>query len=251
MVECGGNRMMGTELHPWRTPTPNRPARVLLYVGQPEGRRRRRSGSTGVRRRRYWPALLGAIIGWGLAGLEGGIAGTVEVPVPTADFVASGTITSSELGTGMFDLASNGEVVRQVLVLAEKRDEMVYRAASKVTLIDAHDMVEIQLGSDMARMLEPFDRAKRVADGPLEIVRDGAASHLGIPCIRYRAVGTADGHPLYASACITVDGIPLVTEILGTDLTVRTQITRLDRDASEPTHFLLSTSQAAVEPSGG
>jgi len=90
-----------------------------------------------------------------------------------------------------------------------------------------------------------------VADGPLEIVKDGSGSHLGIPCDRYRAVGEAGGRPLYATACITMDGIPLVTEILGTDLTIRTQITRLYRDASEPNHFMLSTSEAAVEQTGG
>jgi hypothetical protein len=248
-VECGGNRVMGAQHHHSQKPRPHRPAKVLLYVGEPEGRRRRRSSArpAGLRRRRCMAALVGGMIGWVIAGLEG-FAGTVEVPVATADFVARGTVSSPELGVGVFDLASNGRLVRQVLVIAESRDEMLFdRSAAKVTLIDGHDVIEIPLGPSMTSLLEPFDRARRVADGPLEIQLDGSASHLGIPCNLYRATGQADGQPLYASACITLDGIPLVTEILGANLTIRTQITTLDRDASEPNHFLLSTSQAAVE----
>lgn len=191
--------------------------------------------------------MVGALIGWGIAGLEGGIAGTVKVPAPNADFIASGTVTTSEAGAGVFDLASDGRLVREVLVIGDGRQErLIDRTAAKVTLIDGHDVVEIPFGPDMASLLEPFDRAERVADGPLEIVKDGGGSHLGIPCDRYRAMGKADGQPLYASACITLDGIPLVTEILGADFTIRTRITTLDRDASKPNHFMLSTSRAAV-----
>jgi hypothetical protein len=180
------------------------------------------------------------------------MAGTVEVPVATADFVASGTVTSSELGVGVFDLASNGQLVRQVLVIAENRDEMLFdRSAPEIMRVDGQGAIENPLGHDVASLLEPFDRARRVADGPLTILRDGTASHLGIPCTQYRAVGEADGQPLQASACVTVDGIPLVTEIVGADLTIRTTITALDRDASEPDHFMLSTSRAAVGRPGG
>ncbi len=248
-VECGGDRMMGAQHQQRQTPRPHRPAKVLLYVGQPEGRRRRSSSRpAGLRRRRCWAALVGGIIGWGIAGLDGGIAGTVVVPAPRADFIASGTVTTSEAGVGVFDLASDGRLVREVLVIGDGRQErLIDRTAAKVTLIDGHDVIEIPFGADMASLLEPFDRAERVADGPLEIVKDGSSSHLGISCDRYWAMGKADGQPLYASACITLDGIPLVTEILGANLTIRTQITTLDRDASEPNHFLLSTSQAAVE----
>ena len=241
---------MGAQHHQWQKPTPNRPAKVLLYVGHPDGRQRRRSSARpkGLRRRRRWAALVGGVIGWGIAGLDGGIAGTVDVPAPQGDFIASGTVMTSEAGVGVFDLASDGRLVREVLVIGDDRQErLIDRTAAKVTLIDGHEVIEIPFGSDMASLLEPFDRAKRVADGPLEIVKDGSSSHLGIPCDRYRAMGKADGEPLYASACITLDGIPLVTEILGANLTIRTQITTLDRDASEPNHFMLSTSQAAVE----
>jgi hypothetical protein len=186
--------------------------------------------------------LVGATIGWGLAGLDGGIAGTVEVPAPNAAFVATGTVTSAELGTMLFKLASNGQLVHQVLVLAESREEMLFdRAAAKVTLVDGHELVEIPLGRDMASLLEPFERARRAADGPLDIVRDGNGSHLGFACDRYRATGVADGQPLSAVACITADGIPLVTEIVGAHLEIRTQINRLDRDAA-PAHLVPSPS---------
>lgn len=241
---------MGAQHHQWQQPTPNRPAKVLLYVGHPEGRRQRRSSSRppGLRRRRRWAALVGGIIGWGLAGLDGGVAGTVVVPAPRADFIARGTVTTSEAGVGVFDVASDGRLVREVLVIGDDRQErLIDRAAAKVTLIDGHEVIEIPFGGDMTSLLEPFDRARRVAEGPLEIVKDGSSSHLGIACDRYRAMGKADGEPLHASACITLDGIPLVTEILGANLTIRTRITTLDRDASEPNHFMLSTSQAAVE----
>lgn len=248
-VECGGNRVMGAGHHQRQKPTASRPAKVLLYVGHAEGRRRRRSSSrpAGLRRR-GWAALVGGVIGWGIAGLEGGGVASVDVPVATADFVASGTVTTSAAGSGAFDLASDGRLVREVLVISGGRQERLFdRTAAKVTLINGHDVNENAVDPDMVGLLEPFDRAERLADGPLEIVKDGSGSHLGIPCNRYRAVGKGDGQPLHASACITMDGIPLVTEILGAHLTVRTQITTLDRDASEPNHFMLSTSQAAVE----
>ena len=182
-----------------------------------------------MRRRRVWAGVIGAVIGWGIAGLDGGFAGTVDIPLPRADFVATGMLTSSRAGTMPFELARSGRLVRQVLVVADERIETVFdRVGTHVTIIDAGMAAVPNMDAATASLLDPFSRAERVADAPLHIARDGMGSHIGIPCERFRATGTVRGKPLHATACITAAGIPLVTAILSTDLTDRTEITEIE-----------------------
>jgi hypothetical protein len=182
-----------------------------------------------MRRRRVRAGIIGAIIGWGIAGLDGGFAGTVEIPMPRADFVASGMLTSSSEGAMPFNLARSGRLVRQVLVGAEDRIETIFdRFGAHVTVVETGMAAVPSTPGATGSLLDPFSRAEHVADAPLQITRDGVGNHIGIPCERFRATGTAAGRPLHATACITADGIPLVTAILSAPLTVRTEITAIE-----------------------
>jgi hypothetical protein len=203
-------------------------------------------------RKRRWIALVGGVIGWGIAGLEGGNAGTVDVPPLNVDFAAAGTVTAPELGTVPFGLAANSSLVRQVLLVANDRVEMVFdRMAAKVTIIDSRDIVVFSADEGIVSLIDPFARAEQTADGPLSIVRAGIGSHLGHACERYKAFGTADGEPLSAAACITSDGIPLVTEIVSADLTIRTELTEIDFASPDPRHFAVPAERAAIDAAGG
>ncbi len=190
------------------------------------------------RRRRFWAGLIGGIVGWGLAGLDGGEAGTVKVPPLEADFAAAGTYTTPDLGTVTFGLAGNAHVVRQVVLVADDPIEMVFdRMAAKVTIIRNRAVEVVPVSEGVVSLFEPFSQAALSADGPLEIVREGVGSHLGHACERYRAFGTVRGTPLQASACVTADGIPLVTEVTSADQTIRTQLTELDFVSPDPRRF--------------
>lgn len=187
-----------------------------------------------MRKRRLWAGVIGAVIGWGIAGLDGGFADTVDIPSPRADFVASGVIVSSKLGKMPFDLARQGALVRQVIQVAGDRIEMLFdRQESLVTVVGPGKVSILPTHGATASLLDPFMRAERLADAPLQIVRNGLASHLGIPCEQFRATGTAAGEPLRATACVTSDGIPLVTAIVSNRVTVHTRITAIDFDPSE------------------
>jgi hypothetical protein len=200
-----------------------------------------------MRRRRVWAGIIGAVIGWGIAGLDGGIAGSVHIPAPRIDFAAAGTQTSPVLGTVAFGLARSGQHVHQVVTVANDRVEMVFdRTAAHVTIID-NGKVSVEPTGGTSSLLYPFSRAQQAADAPLQIVRDGKGSHLGIPCERFRAIGTSSGKPLRATACITADGIPLVTAIRSAHLTVRTEITEIDFNPPDPASFLIATDLSAVE----
>ena len=214
----------------------------------------RRSTDTArkVVRNRRWIAFFGGLLGWGIAGLEGGNAGTVDVPPLNVDFAAAGTVTSPELGIVPFGLAANSSLVRQVLLVDDNHVEMVFdRLAAKVTIIDSSDIVVLSANEGIASLIDPFARAEQTADGPLSIVRAGVGSHLGHACERYKAVGLADGTPLSASACITSDGMPLVTESVGADLTIRTELTKIDVVSPDPRRFAVPVERAALDTAGG
>ncbi len=188
-----------------------------------------------MRKRRFGAGLIGAVIGWGIAGLDGGFAETVDVPTPQADFVASGTVTSSRFGTMPFDLSRSDHRVHQVLVVANDRIEMIFdRHGEWVAVIDFGKTSVLPSGGATASLLHPFSRAERIADGPLRIERDGVDSHLGLPCERYRAFGTSNGAPLRATACVTAEGIPLISAISSAELTLRMQITDIEFSAPAP-----------------
>ena len=191
-----------------------------------------------MRRRRLWAGVIGAVIGWGIAGLDGGFAETVDIPTPRADFVASGTLVSSKLGTMPFDLARHGPLVRQVVSYPNDRVEMVFdRHDALVTVVGFGTATILPTNGADASLLDPFGRAQRIADAPLHIVRNGIGSHLGIPCELFRATGTKQGQPLHATACVTTDGIPLLTTIISTGLTVHTRITTIDFAPPDPAIF--------------
>jgi hypothetical protein len=178
------------------------------------------------------------VIGWGLAGLDGGFAGTTDMPPPRIDFAAAGTEISPERGRVTFDLARRGAHVREVQVAADGRVERMFdRAAANVTIIE-DGKVSVEPSDAMASLLDPFSRAEKIADAPLQIERNGVGRYLGIPCTRFRATGTADGKPLRATACITADGIPLVAAILSARLTVSTKITEIDFNPPDAESFL-------------
>lgn len=211
-------------------------------------RRQRRRPS----RRRLWAGIIGAVIGWGLAGLDGGVAGTSAVPRPSVDFVAAGTLTAPTVGTVLFDLASSGGLVRQVVVVENGRVDMVYdREAGTVTIVDA-DAVVIRRNEPGERgLFEPFARAASIADAPLEIVRDGIGSHLGHACERFRGTGTTGGMPVAVRACLTADGIPLVAELIGAGPRMRTELTDLRVGAPDPEHFVIPSDRAVIDLTGG
>jgi|GEM_PF-2114811 len=202
---------------------------------------RRRSVSNGasrMRRRRVRAGVLGAVIGWGIAGLDGGFAETVDIPAPRADFVASGIMISSTFGTRPFDLARQGPLVKQVISLPNDRVEMVFdRQDSLVTVLGPGTASVLPTNGANAGLLDPFSRAERLADAPLHIVRHGIDSHLGITCVLFRATGTSAGRPLRATACVTADGIPLMTAIFSHDLTIHTRITTIDFSPPDPAIF--------------
>ncbi len=203
-----------------------------MASGSGDASRRARRAARAIRRgrrRRVWAGLVGGVVGWGLAGLDGGEEGTVNVPRLDADFAAAGTYTTPELGTVTFGLAANAMVVRQVMLVDDDRVEMVFdRLAEKVTVFRDRAIEVMPTGIGVVSLFEPFGEALQSADGPLAIVREGIGSHLGHACERYRAFGTFGGEKLQASACITVDGVPLFTEITGAGRTVRTELTELD-----------------------
>ncbi len=187
------------------------------------------------RRRRFWAGLIGGIIGWGLAGLDGGEAGTVTMPPLDVDFTAAGTYSTSALGTVTFELAGNVRVVRQVIVLPDSEIEMLFdRMAAKVTVIRDSAVDVLPAASGVVRLFEPFAQAQYTADGPLEIVRDGIGSHLGHSCERYRALGHVGGAPLRATTCITSSGIPLFTETVSATHRSRAELTALSFVAPDP-----------------
>jgi hypothetical protein len=212
-----------------------------MAVGPGEGLRHTRPSPKAARRqrrRRIWAGLIGSVLGWGLAGLDGGEAGTVAVPPLTVEFAAAGTLTSPEFGTVPFGLAANAHVVRQVVLVADDRIEMVFdRMAASVTILRSRALEILPASQGVVSLFEPFAHAQQSADGPLEIVREGVGSHLGLACERYRAFGTARGGPFEASACVTVDGIPLMTEITSADRTISTRLTELDYVSPDPKHF--------------
>ena len=218
--------------------------------GDETGRRGRRAAREAKRsrRRRFWAGLIGGVVGWGLAGLDGGEAGTVKVPELEVDFAAAGTYTSAEHGTVPFDLVANARVVRQVMLVPDDPVEMVFdRMAARVTVMRHRAIEVIPTGYaavslfdpfySVVTLVDPFAQARHIADGSLEIVRDGVGSHLSRACERYRAFGTFGGGSLQASACITVNGVPLFTEITGAGRTVRTQLTELDFVSPDPRRF--------------
>lgn len=191
-----------------------------------------------MRRRRVWAGLIGAVIGWGIAGLEGGFAETVDVPAPRADFVASGTLISSNRGSMTFDLARHGPLVKQVISGANDRFEMIFdRRDSLVTVRGPGTAKILATNGANADLLDPFSWAQHKADAPLYIVHHGIGDHLGIPCQRFRATGTEKGRPLHATACVTADGIPLLTSIVSTGRTIDVSITKIDFNAPDPTIF--------------
>ena len=191
-----------------------------------------------MRRRRVWAGVIGAIIGWGIAGLDGGFAETVDIPAPRTDFVASGTMISSNRGSMTFDLARQGPLVRQVISGGDERFEMVFdRRESLVTVLGPGTAKILPANGASAGLLDPFSRAQRIADAPLHIVRNGVGDHLGIPCELFRATGRRQGQPLRATACVTADGIPLLTAIISTGLTIHTRITTIDFNPPDPTVF--------------
>lgn len=201
-----------------------------------------------ARRRRFWAGLIGGVFGWGLAGLDGGEAGTVDVPMPDVDFVAVGTFTSPEHGSVRFGLAANSHVVRQIMLVADDPVEMLFdRMAAKLTVIRQRTIAVTPTGYlsvnhfdpfySVVTQIDPFAQARHIADGSLEIVRDGVGSHLGRACDRYRAFGTVGGGALQASACITEGGIPLLTEITSAGRTVRTELNELNLVSVDPRRF--------------
>ena len=205
-----------------------------------------------MRRRRVWAGVIGAIIGWGIAGLDGGFAGTVDIPMPRADFVATGMLTSSRDGTMAFDLARSGRLVRQVVVVADDRVETVFdRFGAHVTVVDTGMAAVPSTGGASASLLDPFSRAERIADAPLHIARDGMGSHIGIPCERFRATGTTKGKPLRAIACITSDGIPLVTATLSAPLILSTEITAIEFSQPDLDVFIDPSAAATGNPTDG
>lgn len=218
--------------------------------GDGTGRRGRRAAREAKRsrRRRFWAGLIGGVVGWGLAGLDGGEAGTVEVPKLDVEFAAVGTYTSPEHGTVTFNLLAKGRVVQQVMMVPDDPVEMVFdRMAAKVTVMRNRGIEEISTGYpsvslfdpyySVVSLVDPFAQARNIADGSLEIVRDGVGSHLSRACDRYRVFGTVGGGSLQASACITGDGIPLFTEITTAGRTVRTQLTELNVDTRDLRRF--------------
>jgi hypothetical protein len=205
-----------------------------------------------MRRRRVWAGVIGAIIGWGIAGLDGGFAGTVDIPMPRADFVATGILTSSRDGIMPFDLVRSGRLVRQVVVVADDRVETVFdRFGAYVTVVDTGMASVPPKHGATASLLDPFSSAQRVADAPLHIARDGMSSHIGIPCERFRAIGTTRGKPLRATACITSDGIPLVAVILSAPLILSTEITAIDFSRPDLDVFIDPSAVATVNVTDG
>jgi hypothetical protein len=217
------------------------------------GRRRRRGSGRAARtrRRRVRASIIGAVIGWGLAGLDGGFAGTTDMPPPRIDFAAAGTEISAERGRVAFDLARRGAHVREVQIAEDGRVEQMFdRAAAHVTIIE-DGKVSVEPSGARASMLDPFSRAEEIADAPLHIERDGVGRYLGIPCTRFRATGTADGKPLHATACITAEGIPLVAAIFSARLRVSTKITEIDFNPPDVESFLIPSDDPLDEPRSG
>jgi hypothetical protein len=218
------------------------------------GRRARRAARAvrRARRRRVWAGVIGGVVGWGLAGLNGGEDGLVNVPHLDVDFAAAGTYTTPELGTVTFGLAANAMVVRQVMLVDDDRVEMVFdRLAQKVTVIRDRAIEVMPTGYGVVSLFEPFGEARQSADGPLAIVREGIGSHLGHACERYRAFGTVGGAPLRASACITPAGIPLLTEVSIADRTIRTQLTELDLVSPDPRRVDVPVDRDTETAAGG
>lgn len=222
----------------------------MASSGDDAGRRARHVAREAKRsrRRRFWAGLIGGVVGWGLAGLDGGEAGTVEVPKLDVDFAAAGTYTSPEHGTVEFELVAYGRVVRQIMLMADDPVEMVFdRMTAKVTVMRHRAIEVISTGYpsvslfdpfySVVSLVDPFAQARHIAEGSLEIVRDGVGSYLSHACERYRAFGTVGGVVLQASACITGDGVPLFTEITSGGRTVRTELTELSPVSHDPRRF--------------
>lgn len=232
----------------------------MASSGDDAGRRGRRAAREAkrLRRRRFWAGLIGGVVGWGLAGLDGGEAGTVEVPKLDVEFVAIGTYTSAEHDTVSFGLVANAHFVHQVMRVPDDPIEMVFdRMAAEVTVLRQHAVEVMPTGYpsvglfdpfySVVSLVDPFAQARHIADGSLEFVRDGVGSHLSRACDRYRAFGTVGGRPLQASACITGDGIPLLTEITSAGRTVRTQLTELSFVSIDPRRFAVPFDSHQVE----
>ncbi len=200
-----------------------------------------------MRRRRVRAGIIGAVIGWGLAGLDGGFAGTTDMPPPRIDFDATATEILPERGRVAYDLFRRGAHVSEVQIAEDGRVERMFDiAVANVTIID-NGKVSVAPSGAMASLLDPFGRAEEIADAPLQIEGDGVGRYLGIPCTRFRATGTADGKPLRATACITADGIPLVAAISSARLTVSTEITEIDFGPPDPESFLFPIERPSME----
>lgn len=204
------------------------------------------------RRRKLWAGLIGAVLGWGIAGLDGGVAGTSAVPRPTVDFKVTGSVTATGSGTLPFDLASNSRFVRQVLMVENGRLDMVFdREAGTIAIVDAEAVVVRRHELAAEGLFEPFAHTESIADGPLEIFKDGIGSHLGHACERFRATGTADGLPVAVTACFTPEGIPLTAEMIGAGPSIRTELTSLEVGEPDPTHFAIPSDRTVIDLTGG
>lgn len=205
-----------------------------------------------ARRRRFWAGAIGALVGWGIAGLDGGVAGTVTVPRPSVEFVAAGTLTLPEVGTLVFDLAMRDRLAPQVMVIEAARLDVVHdREAGTLRIVDADAVLAGRHAELTQHLLEPFDRTAALSDAPLEILRDGVGYHLGRACERFRATGTADGLPVAVTACLTADGIPLTAELEGAGKSIRTELTALSVGSPDPEHFTLPGDLTAIDLTGG
>lgn len=214
-------------------------------------RRERRGIRRARRRRRLWAGLIGGVLGWGIAGLDGGIAGTPVLPQLSVGYVASGILASAELGAVPFEVATNGRFFRQTLMVQGEELVLVFdRDRGTITVVDASEVLILPAHQGMEDIFEPFTRATSVADAPLEVVRQGVGSHLGLACERYQATGTSKGAPLRASACVTSDGIPLLSEVVIGGSVMRTEFRDLATGTPASDLFTIPTDRTIIDLAG-
>ena len=99
----------------------------------------------------------------------------------------------------LFKLASNGQLVHQVLVLAESREEMLFdRSGATITMVDGHELVEIPLGRGGAGSGEVTVPMQGTIIKVLQIIRtpDETLKILveGMARVKIDAVDDADDH---------------------------------------------------------
>ena len=164
------------------------------------------------------------------------------------DFVASGRLTGPLAGPVVFDVATRGPLLRQVMVIENTRLDLIYdRATGTLGIVD-HEAVELRRAAGAAvGLFTPFASIEAMADAPLDIVRDGIDRHLGHDCERYRATGTAGGKPIAVFACLTVEGIPLVAEVIEAGPGLRAELTALRVGSAALEHFDMEGYRAGID----